>query len=210
MGADPDGGRLTSVAPRPDTPERGGLDDVVAAARDGEGWAIAALYREIHPRLLRYLRAREPRMADDLASEVWLDVARGVTRFSGGESDFRRWLFTIARRRLVDHRRRSARRRTHPVPSESLHHVADPSDVETEALDTVAAQDAIVRLVQILPPDQAEVVILRVVGGLSAEEAGKVMGKRPGAIRVLQHRALERLARELGASAVTGPNPQSM
>jgi RNA polymerase sigma-70 factor (ECF subfamily) len=183
---------------------------VLAAAQTGAEWALTSLYQDLHAPVLRYLRVHDAMEAEDLASEVWLDVARGVTRFSGGESDFRRWLFTIARRRLVDHRRRSARRRTHPVPSESLHHVADPSDVETEALDTVAAQDAIVRLVQILPPDQAEVVILRVVGGLSAEEAGKVMGKRPGAIRVLQHRALERLARELGASAVTGPNPQSM
>src|SRR5207302_7035032 len=110
----------------------------------------------------------------------------------------------------VDHRRRASRRRTDPVPSESLQGLADPADVATQAVDSVAAQDAIVRMVELLPPDQAEVIILRVVAGLSAEEAGSVMGRRPGAIRVLQHRALERLARELGASAVTGTNPPAM
>lgn len=183
---------------------------VLAAAQTGAEWALTSLYQDLHASVLRYLRAHDPVEAEDLASEVWLDVARGLHRFAGGENDFRKWLFTIARRRLLDHRRRSARRRTDPVPSESLLDLADAADVENEALDTIAAQDAIVRLVEILPADQAEVVILRVVAGLSAEEAGGVMGKRPGAIRVLQHRALERLARELGTSAVTGSNPQAM
>ena len=66
------------------------------------------------------------------------------------------------------------------------------------------------RLVEVLPAEQAEVLILRAVAGLSAEEAGSVMAKRPGAIRVLQHRALERLARALDPTAVTGPTPRAM
>ncbi len=51
---------------------------ILAAARAGEEWALAELYRDLHPRILRYLRALEPAEAEDLASEVWLDVARGL------------------------------------------------------------------------------------------------------------------------------------
>ena len=66
------------------------------------------------------------------------------------------------------------------------------------------------RLVEVLPADQAEVVLLRVVGGLSAEETGEVMGKKPGTIRVLQHRALDRLARDFAEAAVTGSPPRAI
>ena len=186
------------------------FEGVLSAAQTGADWALTSLYQDLHPALLRYLRSHDPREGDDLASEVWVDVARNLNRFAGAEGDFRKWLFTIARRRLLDHRRRSARRRTHPVPSDSLVEIPDAAEVETQAIDTISAQEAIARMVEILPPDQAEAVILRVVAGLTAEEAGAVMGKRPGAIRVLQHRALERLARDLSGTPVTGSPPQAM
>src|SRR5439155_24148457 len=109
---------------------------------------------------------------DDLASEAWIDVARGLHRFSGDEVDFKKWLFTIARRRLIDHRRRSARRPAHPVSHERLVEIPGTDDVEGLALDTLTVQEAIVRLVEVLSAEQAEVLILRAVAGLSAEEAG--------------------------------------
>ena len=186
------------------------FEGILAAAQTGADWALTSLYQDLHPALLRYLRAHDPLEGDDLASEVWVDVARSLHRFVGGEGDLRKWLFTIGRRRLLDHRRRSARRRTHPVPSESLVEIPDAEEVETRAVDTITAREAIARMVEILPPDQAEVVILRVVAELTAEEAGAVMDKRPGAIRVLQHRALERLAREFSGTAVTGLPPTAM
>jgi RNA polymerase sigma-70 factor (ECF subfamily) len=186
------------------------FDGVLVAAQSGAEWALTSLYQDLHPSVLRYLRSQEPGEADDLASETWLDVASGLTRFIGDERDFRKWLFTIARRRLVDFRRRSMRRRTDPVPIEQLEGYAGDGDVEGAAVETATAQAAIQRLVEVLPADQAEVVILRVVGGLTAEEAGHVMGKRPGAVRVLQHRALERLARAMDVAAVTGPPSQAM
>src|SRR5436190_13693113 len=136
---------------------------VLTAAQNGADWALTSLYQDLHASVLRYLRAHDPSEAEDLASEVWLDVARSLTRFTGGETDFRRWLFTIARRRLLDHRRRAARRRTHPVPADHLYDLPDPGEVETEVIDLVEAQEAIVRLVDVLSPEQAEAVILRVV-----------------------------------------------
>jgi RNA polymerase sigma-70 factor (ECF subfamily) len=175
----------------------------LAAAQAGAEWALAELYRDLHPRVLRYFRAQEPSEAEDLASEVWLDIARGLTRFDGEEQAFRAWAFTIARRRLVDLRRQRARRPAVPTPVERMIDRGGIGDVEEEAMTTLSTEAAIARIAA-LPPDQAEVVLLRVLGGLSVQEVAGIVGKRPGTVRVLQHRALKRLAREVRREVVTG------
>ena len=187
-----------------------GFESVLSAAQSGAEWALASLYQDLHPPVLRYLKAHEPSEGDDLASETWVDVAAGLGRFTGVEGDFRKWVFTIARRRLLDHRRRTMRRRTDTVPLEQLLGVPAGEDVEGQAVDTITAQAAIGKIVELLPADQAEVVLLRVVAGLSAGETGELMGKRPGAVRVLQHRALERLAKDFAEPAVTGSTVEAM
>ena len=89
--------------------------DVMVAAQAGDQRAAERLFVELYPRVLRFLRASEPRMADDLAGEVWLAVARGLRSFEGDLAGFRAWVFTIARRRLADHRRTAMKRATDPV-----------------------------------------------------------------------------------------------
>jgi RNA polymerase sigma-70 factor (ECF subfamily) len=169
---------------------------VLAAAKTGAECAVARLYREFQPRLLRYLQAREPGDADDLASETWIAAARGLARFEGDEGDFARWLFTIASRRVTDHRRSRARRRE-SVPLDEIPEPANRSD-PTYAFEQPALEQLRAHLSR-LPPAQAEVVLLRVVADLDVADVAAVMGKTPGAIRVLQHRALERLADLLAA-----------
>src|SRR6185369_12948823 len=78
---------------------------VVDGARAGAEWAVTALYRDLSSAVFRYLSAQAPSEAEDLASETWMDVARGLHRFRGDEQDFRRFVFAIARRRLIDFRR---------------------------------------------------------------------------------------------------------
>lgn len=173
------------------------FEDVLEAAQAGEGWAIARLYDWLQPGLLRYLRWKEPSMAEDLASETWLGVAENLQRFVGDEAALRGWIFTIARRRLADHRRREGRRRTSPVPDTALAEMVAPDDPSDQVTARLSAQAAIARLTSVLTPDQAEVVVLRVVGGLPVEEVARVLGKRPGTVRVLQHRAVRRLAGQL-------------
>jgi RNA polymerase sigma-70 factor, ECF subfamily len=170
------------------------FDRELAAAKTGAEWAIVALYREFQPSLLRFLRAQSPANAEDLASETWLQAASGLHRFRGDESAFRRWLFTIARRRLIDFRRREQRRRV--VLALGPVDAYDSVDPETQALRT-GDTEAALALIGKLPPDQAEVVLLRVVGELEVEEVAKILGKKPGTVRVLQHRALKRLSEEL-------------
>jgi RNA polymerase sigma-70 factor (ECF subfamily) len=173
------------------------FEELVDAARHGEHRAVAALWRGLHPRLVAYYRVAAPTEADDIASDVWIEVARGIGRFRGDADAFRRWAFTIARRRLIDHQRRAQRRRTDPVAAEDLAEHAGPDDPEAVVADALTTETAL-GLVRRLPPDQADAVLLRVVAGLSAEDAAKVMGKRAGAVRVLQHRGLRRLAEALG------------
>lgn len=166
----------------------------ISAARRGAAWAITALYREIHPRLLRYLRSREPHVADDVASQVWLEVAGGLDRFEGTEDGFRAWVFTIARRRLIDARRRAGRRPTDPLVDDDVAAPSPHDDPEGSAIAALDAQAAVDRIVAALTPDQADVVLLRVLGGLAVGQVADVLGKQPSAVRVLQHRALRRLA----------------
>jgi RNA polymerase sigma-70 factor, ECF subfamily len=120
-------------------------------------------------------------------------VAENIRLFQGDESALRGWVFSVARRRLADHRRRGARRQTKPVAPQDLSEVPggdDPADLVLEAL---SAQQAIDHLVAALSPGQAEVLVLRIVARLSVEDVAQILGKRPATVRVIQHRALERL-----------------
>jgi RNA polymerase sigma-70 factor (ECF subfamily) len=184
------------MAGRPD------FDALLAAAQQGDEHAVTTLYRDLRPRLAGYLRAREPRAAEDIEGEVWLAVAQGLTRFQGDEDAFRAWVFAIAHRRLADYRRTAARRATAPVPSEELERAA-ADDPEGLALERLTTTDAIAFVTATLSPDQADVVLLRVIGGLDVEHVAELLGKRPGTIRVIQHRALRRLQTELAKGGVT-------
>jgi RNA polymerase sigma-70 factor, ECF subfamily len=185
---------------RPDTTERIGesFEGVLAAAQEGAEWAVAVLYRSLQPQVLRFLRARVPQDAEDIASQAWLEVARALPRFSGEEDDFRALVFTIARRRLADHRRATRRRPVDLVGAELLTGISDGAAPDDEVLASLTGDAAARRVAELLSPDQAEVVLLRVVAGLSVDEVAALLGKRPGTVRVLQHRALRRLAEKLG------------
>lgn len=170
--------------------------DVLDAAKTGAEWAIAELYRALQPSVLRFLRAQAPAHGDDLASEVWVDVARGLQRFDGDETAFRHWLFTIARRRLIDFRRSEERRRA--AATKLLSQGVDLVGADAESLAVTAGdEEAALARIGSLPAAQAEVVLLRVVAGFDTEQVAALVGKSAGAVRVLQHRALKALSDEL-------------
>jgi RNA polymerase sigma-70 factor (ECF subfamily) len=172
---------------------------VLAAAQQGDEQAFAVLWRELQPAVLRYLRVAAPAAAEDLAADTWVSVVRGLERFRGDEQRFRGWVFTAARHRAVDWHRQAARQPTATVPVELLADRAAPDDPAAEAAELQSTRAALVLIAE-LPHDQAEVVALRVVGGLDVAEVARIVGKRPGAVRVLAHRGLRRLAQRLGAA----------
>lgn len=172
------------------------LSAAVDAAQRGDETAFRLLYRAVQPLLLRYLRSLVGDDAEDVASESWLQIARDIRTFSGDFDGFRGWAATIARHRAMDHVRRERRRPTVAMPAESFADQISGDDPAALALESLST-DAAVRLIGSLPRDQAEAVLLRAVVGLDATSAGKVLGKRAGAVRTATYRGLRRLAERL-------------
>jgi RNA polymerase sigma-70 factor (ECF subfamily) len=171
------------------------LEELLTAARAGDQAAFAAVYRDIHPRLLRYATSLVGQDAEDVAAEAWLQIARDLPRFTGDEMGFRGWTATIVRNRAFDHLRAMQRRPTSPLEEIFLDR---PSDLDTEAMAAERLTTAqALALIATLPPDQAEAVLLRTVVGLDAPAAAAILGKRPGAVRVAAHRGLRALGRLL-------------
>ena len=174
----------------------------LAQAQGGDEDAFACLFRDVQPALLRYLRITAPGAADDVASETWLQVVAGLPGFSGGENAFRAWLFTIARHRAIDWGRSQTRRRTVPLAESDLAERLTVPDAAEAALERISTQAALAWL-SALPPDQAEIILLRVVAGLDATDVARIVGKSPGAVRIAAHRGLRRLAAAAGRTRVT-------
>lgn len=197
-----------SVRGRPSTepPASDDLEDAVLRAQQGDEAAFRILYRDVQPRLLRYLYTLVGPDAEDVASDAWLQIARDLRSFHGDGDGFRGWAATIARNRALDHLRWSRRRPAEATPMEVLTELAGGDDPARLALDTLST-DAAVKLISSLPRDQAEAVMLRVVVGLDAEGAGRVLGKRAGAIRTAAYRGLRSLAKRLENSREIGVTP---
>lgn len=174
---------------------------VLACAQAGDEAAFARLWRDVNPALVRYLGlGGDP--AEDVASDTWATVVKGLRRFSGDEPAWRAWVFTTARRRAIDAGRRRARSAEREVAwgqwqVESVG--ADPADSVTERMDT----DAALRILGQLSPLQAEVIALRVLTGLPVDQVAGIVGRSPGAVRVAAHRGLRRLEQILTARGVT-------
>jgi RNA polymerase sigma-70 factor (ECF subfamily) len=176
--------------------------EVLASAQGGDEAAFAVLWRDGNPALLRYLRAMAPESAEDIASETWVQVVRGLPKFRGDEPDWRAWLFTTARRRMLDQARQ---RRRHPAePLDEVQASEEPRAVDTAllAMENLATARAIA-LVRRLPKQQAEVILLRVVAGLDTQQVASLVGCSPGAVRVSAHRGLRKLATLLEEAGVT-------
>jgi RNA polymerase sigma-70 factor (ECF subfamily) len=182
--------------------------DVLDAARRGEPAAVEALYRRYAPAVLAWFRARlgDGHLAEDLTGDAFVAVLAALPRYEGGPEAFAGWLFTLVRRDFVDHLRRTARR-----PEVT---VADPlpNGVVPDTADEVVARDdqaAVRAALARLSPDQQEVLVLRVVAGLTAPEVAAATGRTVGAVKALQHRGLDSLGRLLGRAPDPYPRKAS-
>ena len=175
---------------------------VLAEAQGGSEDQFAVLWRDTNPALLRYLRVLAPENAEDIAAETWVNVVRSLPRFIGDEAAWRAWLFTTARRRLIDQARLRKRHPAEPLDDVSAAEMPRTPDAAQIALENIATESAIALLSQ-LPPPQAEVIMLRVVAGLDTDAVAALLGKTPGNIRVMAHRGLKKLEDLLGRAGVT-------
>jgi RNA polymerase sigma-70 factor, ECF subfamily len=175
---------------------RQSLGDLTALAARGQPGAIDSLLEQVRPMVLRYCRARLSQksgqydIADDVAQEVCIAVLSALPRYRDIGRPFASFVFGIASHKVADAMRNAARL---AVPSDDLPDGADsrpgPEETVVADLDAQRARALLTRL----PPLQRELIVLRVLTGLSAEETGAALGMSPGAVRVAQHRALARL-----------------
>jgi RNA polymerase sigma-70 factor, ECF subfamily len=181
-----------------------GLDAVVAEAVAGDRDALRTVLETIRPIIVRYCRARigtadrSGLSADDVAQEVCLAAITALPRYKDQGRPFLAFVYGIAAHKVADAHRATARNR------------ADPTDVVPERFSMEAGPEQLVleaessarmtKLLAVLPEKQREILILRVVVGMSAEETAEAVGSTAGAVRVAQHRALARLKAEIIAT----------
>jgi RNA polymerase sigma-70 factor, ECF subfamily len=170
---------------------------LVDAAVNGDQAAIQRVLESIRPIVMRYCRARVGRLdrsfasADDVVQEVCLSVISALPGYRDQGQPFLAFVYGIAQHKVADAHRAAARNRSLPVPEvpDRPEAVAGPEQrVLQDELKTTMD-----RMLAVLSDKQREIVLLRVVVGLSAEETADLVDSTPGAVRVAQHRALTRL-----------------
>ncbi|KWX02610.1 RNA polymerase [Carbonactinospora thermoautotrophica] len=182
-----------------------GLRVLAARAARGDRRAIDDLLARIRPLVVRYCRARLGRIsgadhaADDAAQEVCLAVLSALPRYRDEGRPFEAFVFGIAAHKVADVQRAVSRA---AVPTPELPDTADEAMGPEEEAVRRSDAERCRALLNRLPPNLRELLILRVAVGLSAEETGRVLGMTAGAVRVAQHRALNRL-RSLAAEEVS-------
>lgn len=172
--------------------------DLIAAAQHGSEWAWQKLLAEYGPPVQAYARSQGVADPEDLLGQVLEGVVKGIARFRGEEPAFRSWVFTIAHSRIIDERRKAGRR-----PQIADRDVPELPDVDAHTASGMLARDDAMAMLDSLPEKQRDVAALRYVAGLSIEQTAKVLGRRPGTVRVAAHRALQTLESEISDRGVT-------
>ena len=178
------------------------FDSVLRAAQSGAPWALERLYQVLSPAVLGYLRIQGATDPEDLANEVFLGVFQRIGAFAGDEDKFRSWVFTIAHSRLIDDRRRTSRR-PRLVQNATEFAVDRPGgDAEQDALVRLSSQ-RVQALCEELVADQRDVLLLRLMAGLTVEAIAESLGKSEGAVKALQRRGLANLRKILEGDPVS-------
>jgi RNA polymerase sigma-70 factor (ECF subfamily) len=182
--------------------------DAVDRARNGDQQALADLYDWYMPRIYRYALARIGNVAEaeDLTEEVFLKMLGAIADFHWKDVPFSSWIFRIAHNHIATHFRRSAQRGgpTSEISDEMVDMHFDLAGAVEERITLEEVQ----RATELLPDAQREVIALRFAVGLSISDTAKVLGKREGNIKALQHKAVAKLQKILipadGRMATTG------
>lgn len=165
---------------------------VLRAARAGDESAWDAIYRWLAPEVLGFLKGSRVRDPEDVLGDVFLEVARRIGDFRGDRRGFRAWVFTIARSRRIDDIRRRARQREDRLDTGEQAVIPSRIDVEQQALGTVVLDD-LMGYFDVLTDDQAEVLLLRTLGGWNSREIAEITGRTVGSVEQLHHRATRSL-----------------
>jgi RNA polymerase sigma-70 factor (ECF subfamily) len=163
---------------------------LVQLARAGDADAFAQLYDAYVERVYRYVyfRVTDNETAEDLTSQVFLKAWENLGRYRPG-GPFLAWLYTIAHNTVIDH----YRTRKSTVPLEEVASLVVQKDDLDDHLELQSNIETLRTALQHLTPDQQQVLMMRFIAEMSTEEVARAMGKREGAVRALQMRALHTL-----------------
>ncbi|WP_432245537.1 RNA polymerase sigma factor [Arthrobacter sp. G.S.26] len=167
------------------------LTDELLPESAGGTNAFSLVYRTYAPQVLGYLVARGVEDPEAVMQEVFLAVLPRLESVHGGAAGLRTFIFSVAHARMVDDHRRQSRAPV-TLPFDADLDQRSTASAEAAALDRMAPRE-VVALLNVLPADQREVLALRLVAGLSVDQAAEVMGRSAGAVKQLQRRALLKL-----------------
>jgi RNA polymerase sigma-70 factor, ECF subfamily len=174
---------------------------LIHAAQCGDEQALGQLYDTYVDRIYRYIfyRVSNTEIAEDLTSEVFLRVVEGLPGYQAREVSFLAWLYRIAHARLVDYYRQSSRRGQHQDIESANLHMEDDLD---EGLVAAYNQEVVQEAMRLLTIEQQQVVHMRFIEGYNLQQAADALGKTVGAVKVMQHRALEALSRTFSKQGI--------
>jgi RNA polymerase sigma-70 factor (ECF subfamily) len=178
-------------------------DEELAAAARRDPAAFAELYRRHVNRVYGYLLARlgDVALAQDLTAQTFLAAFEGIAGWRG-QGPPAAWLLGIARHKLMDHLRSEYRSRRESVSLDEAAALAHPDPPPEQLVAERLRREQLARALRALAPERAEALALRVFGGLSAAEVGRVMGKSEAAVKMLVHRAVRDLQARLAGPEV--------
>jgi RNA polymerase sigma-70 factor (ECF subfamily) len=174
---------------------------VLASARKGDGQAFAQLYESMNRRVFAFLSYRGAIDPEGMVNDVFLKVFTKLGTFDGNEIQFTAWVFKIARNTLIDESRSRSRRLDETSLPDSHGSIHAQGDVETDAFEHLSTAEVLQHL-DVLTPEQRDVVVMRVVSDLTIEAIAEILGKRVGAVKAMQRRALRSLAKNFAGEVV--------
>jgi RNA polymerase sigma-70 factor (TIGR02952 family) len=174
-----------------------GVDDaiLVARAKAGDADAFGQLYEAYLDKIYRYIyfRVTDEQIAEDLISQVFTKAWENLSRYQPSGRPFIAWLYTIAHNTVIDH----YRTRKDTVPIENTLSLASDAPSPHEQVELHFETDNLRTALQTLTPEQQQVVVLKFISGMSTDEIAGQLRKSAGAIRALQMRALQALAKQM-------------
>lgn len=161
-------------------------------AKAGDSEAFARLYDDCMDRIYRYIyfRVTDEQTAEDLTSQVFFKAWENLDRCKSTGAPFIAWLYTIARNAVIDY----YRTRKNTVALDEASTLASEEPAPDEEVEFKFETESLREALQELTHDQRQVVVLKFLAGLSTDEIADRLGKRAGAVRALQMRALQALA----------------
>lgn len=177
------------------------LSGLALAAQRGSESDVEALLERVRLVAHRYCRARlfsypgGQHLADDVAQDICIAVLGALPRYRDRGRPFEAFVHGVAARKVADAQRAFSR---HPQPIDELPDEVDSSPTPEDHAVALSEVESASRLLNLLPRQLREVMLLRVASGFSAEETGAALGMTAGAVRVAQHRALTKMREHAG------------